>query len=94
MGVSYRAAIVVGLPTEEVEFDQEAAEEMELETFSPYYDAGWEDCLVGIPVAQTGEYSWKTIHPNDLRTDVERAEIKFKKATGLTARVFVTTYGW
>lgn len=94
MGVSYCAVIVVGLPTEEVEFDQEAAEDMGLDTYSPYYDAGWEDCLVGIPVAETGEYSWKTVHPNDLRTDVEKAENKFKKATGLTARVFVTTYGW
>lgn len=94
MGVSYRAAIVVGLPTEEVEFDQEAAEDKELETFSPYYDAGWEDCLVGIPVIQTGEYSWKNVNPNDMRSGIEKAEQMFKKATGLTARVFVTTYGW
>ena len=94
MGISYCAAIVVGLPTEEVEFEQEFAEDNGLDTFSPQYDAAWEDCLVGIPVVQTRDYSWKPVYPNDLRSDIEKAEIKFKKTTGLDARIFVTTLGW
>jgi hypothetical protein len=94
MGVSYCAVIVVGLPTEEVDFDQEVAEDCGLDSFSPSYDAPWEDCLVGVPVVQTHDYNYKSIKPNDLRTNIEKAEIKFKKATGLDARVFLTTYGW
>lgn len=94
MSVSYQAMIVVGLPTEEVKIDQEESEDHGLGVISPYYDAGWENSLVGIPINLTSDYSWKELKVLEMPGDIEKAKAKFKQAVGLEPRVFLTPYGW
>lgn len=97
MSICYEAMIVVGLPIKELDtasFDADEAESNGLTIVSPYYDASYSDSLVGISIAAAGTYSWEILDVDGMPAEIEKAKAKFKQATGLIARVFLTTYGW
>jgi hypothetical protein len=89
--------IVVGLPIEEIDpetFDPSDAEDKDLMVVSPYYDAPYSDSLVGVLIASAGSYSWEPLDVDGMPAEIEKARALFKRATGLDARVFITTYGY
>lgn len=94
MGVEYRAAIVVGLPYDELPKDtrDELLDREELDAFSPYFDAPHEHCLCGFPIQETDDYQFAEM---DFSLDgVDELRIKFKTLTGLTPKTYLTPYGW
>lgn len=93
MGVEYQAVIVVGLPTDEVEFDMDFAEDNGLDIIGRYFDAGWDDSIVGIAIATTDSYSWTELKTLELPGDIVKATAEFRSATGLVPRVFLSTWG-
>ena len=75
MGIEYRAVIVVGLTyeklTEELsEADKAKIDERidggDLDVWSPFYDAGKDDSVIGFVVKQTDDYSWSIFDPVDV----------------------------
>jgi hypothetical protein len=73
MSTSYSAALVYGLTFKDAvrledELGLESIKEMiyegELEVFPPYYDAPYEDSIVGVAIVQTNSYSFKEALPS------------------------------
>ena len=99
MSTQYSAVILVGLPFSEVfnsmdeyeEFDYGVHNRAELEVISPYYDADLEDSLVGLKLVSSSNYSYKEI-ANEIQTEKNRE--LFKLLTGLTAKVYLSTWGY
>ena len=83
MSASYSAALVYGLPFKEAirledELGLESVKEMiyngELDVFPPYYDAPYEDSIVGIVVAQTSSYSFMLVD-KEMFTEAEEDQL-------------------
>lgn len=94
MGVEYGAKIMVGLPVDEMERDDEGYWDAEgMLGFCPDgYDSP--DGVVGIEVGRSGTYSYREIQPESLVLAVEAAKDTFKEACGKDAKVYLCTYGY
>lgn len=95
MGMDIGAALVVGLPSEEVCDYEEFYDKYdgELDDFSLYYDADWEARIVGYQLA--GEtWMWSEVNVDTFKDDVDNLKQKFKELTGKDAKVFVTANVW
>lgn len=94
MSVEYGAVIVLGLPYRELENPERVVDlvyEDELSRVDPYYDADTEDCVYGVILAKSGDYSWKGL---DLReAQITRAHERFTDLTGQVGRVFISVNG-
>lgn len=80
---------------DEEDFDEgfyEWYEGLGLSRISPYYDAGNGDCLIGISVICSGNYSYREFQKG-FQEKVEQAEHKFYDATGLQGKVYLTPHG-
>ncbi len=91
MGIDIGCALVVGLPFYEVVEDEEffwRSYEGSLSCFSPYYDAEYGDCLIGISLGGT-DYKYEELTEN-VSAEIVKARKYFKDITGLDAKVFVT----
>lgn len=92
MGIFISAAVVVGLPWDDVpEEIREDCEEWGLEKFFPYYDASREHCLIGILVEGTGDDCYKKI-TSELAKTIEGAKSLFNAYTGLEGKIYVTPH--
>ena len=92
MGIDYSAAIVVGRPHSDFdELDDGLIDDGELGAFPPYFDAPYYECLIGVSVCSTWDYTWKEFDYN--QTNIDTAKEKFKRLTGLDAKVYITPVG-
>lgn len=100
MGIRYSAAIVVGLPYEELCSDDflekhdydDWASEHDIEDVSPYYDADREDWVVGFICKRSPDFAWSTFEWDQAMVD--ELKQRFNELTGKEARVFITPYGF
>jgi len=95
MGIDIGSALVVGLPAEDFcanydEFDDKY--ECELDCISPYYDADFEYCLIGVKIAGK-DFTYNEL-PDNISDVIEKAKEKFKQITGKDAKVYVTPHVW
>lgn len=77
MGIDTRAVIVVGYTYDEIhEVYQKCedavdfnywCEDNELESISPYYDAGSENCLFGVEIDNSGRYLYSPLYIDDVQ---------------------------
>jgi hypothetical protein len=108
MGIEYRGVIVVGYDWDEVNQVYDAAgeanpdqeldlydfcEERGLESFSPYYDADQYDCIHGLKVTGSQDYSYA-----DIDLELVQAKVKVLKAEllnefGVEAGVYIMAQG-
>lgn len=96
MGIEYRAAIVVGLPKEEMEVvleDVDDPYDIGLEHFSPYYDAPYRAGVFGIAVVETADYQEREIDPGKFGVDLRAAQHEFHRITGKAGKLYVTPIG-
>lgn len=94
MGIYYQAAIVVGLPREDMR-DHDKFEDFdnwELEQFAPYYD-GSDSSILGIAVENSDDYSAMELN-GSLDAKISAAEDSFKEKTGMTPKVYLTPVGY
>ena len=107
MGVGTRAVIVVGYTYDEIKevYDKwkasgyagdcnfyEWCEDNELESISPYYDAGSEDCLFGTVIFTTGRWRFGILNVGQL--DIIDAEQELTDKFGEAPSVFLSPYVW
>lgn len=95
MSSQYKAIILVGLPFKEVfdtvdefeDFDYGVNSSTAFEIITPFYDAGLEDSLVGIPLVETNSFNYK-----EVATSIETQKNRelFKQLTGKEAKVYLT----
>jgi len=94
MSVEYEAVVVLGLPYHELENPKKVVDlvyEDELSRVDPYYDADAEDCVYGVILARSGDYSLEEL---DLReAQIARAHERFTDLTGQVGRVFISVNG-
>ena len=95
MGVEYRAVVLVGVPWRDVPddvLDRLYEDYDEFSVISPYCDAVNEDCLVGIVVCQTGDYSYGQLDLD--RLEVAKAFKSVKEQLGVEGKLYLSPYGW
>lgn len=96
MSSQYTAVILVGLPFKEVFQSMNEYESLdygiyassELQVILPFYDAGLEDSLVGIPLVESHSFNYKDIATS---IDTQKNRELFKLITGKEAKVYLTT---
>lgn len=94
MGIEYSAAIIVGLPKDDL-FEHESYEDFQngdLDQAPPFYDGG-EAAIMGIIVEQSGDYSAMELN-GSLDAKISAAEDSFKEKTGMTPKVYLTPVGY
>jgi hypothetical protein len=96
MGVEYGAKIMVGLPVDEMECDDEGYwdESGVLEFCPDGYGYDSPSGVVGIEVGRSGTYSYREILPEALLESTKAAKESFKEACGKEAKVYLCTYGY
>lgn len=95
MSIDYEAAIMVGLPRGDIEYEDLAdlIDEEELEVCPPYYDGGDDDnAIVGLTYKisktyQASEFEWNQQAINEMKAE-------FKKLTGQDAKIWLSPWGW
>lgn len=96
MSIQYKAVILIGLPFKKVFNSVEEYENLdygiyassELKVILPFYDAGLEDSLVGIPLVESRSFNYKNIATS---MDTQKSRELFKLITGKEAKVYLTT---
>lgn len=94
MGIEYSAAIIVGLPKDDL-FEHEKYEDFQngdLDQAPPFYDGG-EAAIMGIIVEQSGDYSAMELN-GSLDDKIANAKYAFKFKTGLEGKVYLTPVGY
>lgn len=94
MSVEYGAVIVLGLPYHELENPKKVVDlvyEDELSRVGPYYDADAEDCVYGVILAESDDYSWKELELGAV--EIAKAHERFTDLTGQVGRVFISVNG-
>lgn len=94
MGISYSAAMVVGLQKEELKDHENFDDFMDgdLDAWPPYYDGG-SDAILGVPVAQSDDYSASEV-TGSVDAKISAAKEAFKEMTGMDGKVWITTVGY
>jgi hypothetical protein len=87
MGMSYSAALIVGLHRDQIE-DEDVIDELDMA--APYYDGG-DEAIVGLFVERTGDYQAKEITLDQAKVDAAKA--KFRDLTGLDGKLYLTPRG-
>lgn len=92
MGITYSAAIVVGLPIDEMEHGEGGYWDDEgiLEHIPNYYDS--QEGIVGVYVASSGDYSFREID-TDIDVALSNAKEEFKRITGKNGKAYITCRG-
>jgi len=98
MGVDYCGAIAVGVPVKDLPFDEAKIHDLELDTqlcvIPPYYDAGIQECLLGIYVECAPDYGWSTLDHEKLADDIKEAKVNFLKIIGgVEPKVYLMSVG-
>lgn len=94
MGVEYGAKIMVGLPVDEVERDDDGYwdEDGVLEFCPDGYDSP--SGVVGIVVGNSGTYNYREFLPEVILESTKAAKGIFKEACGKEAKVYLCTFGY
>lgn len=93
MSIDYSCAVVVGLPFSSFEDEEQLekwADDCEIDSFAPYYDAPRGDCLYGFSIGEANTYSFAEFSPTE--EEKQEAVDTFKKLTGLEPKVYVTLH--
>jgi hypothetical protein len=107
MSTSYSAALVYGLPFKDAvrledELGLEPIRDMiydgELEVFPPYYDAPYENSIIGVAIVQTNSYSFTLADPSAIgESNLEHMDKEGKRLEKLfgadNLKVYLTTVG-
>lgn len=96
MSIEYSAAIVLGLPFNDLpqtwqDRVRKGGEPEDLQVFPPYYDAPIEDCVVGYSALDTDSYSWKFVPASNPEANDNAA--RFERITGIEPRAILTVIG-
>lgn len=83
MTISYSANIIVGIPADEILYEDVVR--LKLETFQPYYDSIPSQSLVGIKVFSSGNYNYSVL-PNNYKIE-EAISLTFARFLALTGKV-------
>jgi hypothetical protein len=101
MGIYYQAAIVVGLPYEELdnavggERFNEILENDDPRRWSPYYDSDLDDCIFGIRAMRTDDYSYEEVTVPEIDAAVSKARMKWHEMfPDILPKVFLMPYGY
>lgn len=104
MGIEYRGVLCVGYDWDELEelmdyfpinesLDYyEWIEENDLSSFSPYYDADKEDCIYGIEVVGSDDYSYFEVGEK-LDQKIEHFVQKYIEKFSKRPKVYIMAYG-
>lgn len=93
MGITHSAALVVGLPFDQLpkKFqDIDAIEDADLEIFGAYYDCGYSDSLIGYSIKEV-EGSYATIQSPEFTYQCDRYMEKFIALVGEAPKIYLTT---
>lgn len=108
MGIDTSSVLIVGLEYDELRagLDEERRAELDekgcyaylgedgelmLEYASPFYDSGGTDRTWGVIVAGSRDYQASEV-PADLDARIAAAKARFKEATGLDAKVYISPH--
>lgn len=101
MGISYKAALIAGLPYTElaVTLSEEALEALddaidygEVDYVSPYYDCDRENQLIGVRIEMAGDYSYTEIQDVDLPAEKEQEIAAFEQRYGVKLKLFLSLH--
>lgn len=94
MGIEYSAAIIVGLPIDELR-EHENFDDFkngDLDSAPPFYDGG-RRAIMGVVVTQSGDYCAREIDTG-LDQRIALAKESFKSSTGMDGKVYITPVGY
>jgi hypothetical protein len=91
MGMYYKAKLIVGLPQDEIETDDEDALD-DMDRAHAYYDADSDSTIVGVEVEATSDYQAKEISIDLAKIDAAKAE--FRKITGQEGKLYLSPHGY
>jgi hypothetical protein len=89
MGIEYKAAIIVGLPRDEIESEDEDVIES-LDQCPPYYGGG-DQAIIGVVVVSSPDYAAKEFAWDQAAVDAAMAT--FHKKTGQVGKLYLTPVG-
>lgn len=96
MGIDTQAVLVVGLSASDLDINEEDFEDKyssSWRSYSPYYDAPYEDCLIGKHIAKVDR--WFTELSNEDITELQAGITKkFKQDFGKDPKLLLSTYIW
>lgn len=91
MGMYYKAKLIVGLPKDEIESDDEDMVD-DLDRACGYYDCGEDSMIVGVEVESTADFQAKEITLDMAK--VAAAEAKFRELTGQDGKLYLSPHGY
>lgn len=101
MSTSYQAVLFVGCAVNDLckklNATPDELEDMDLTIIHPYYDAPYDDCFVGIMIAESPTYFAYKLdeHENrNLAKLIEEATQEFQTRFGMQAALFISPSGW
>ncbi len=100
MGIDYQAAIMIGLPQGNIEYNEDEYEDLSdflnehgMELCAPSYDGDdADDAIAGFVYKCTGSYQSDELDWN--QAEIDKLKAKFKEITGEDARVYLSPWGY
>jgi hypothetical protein len=91
MGMYYKAKLIVGLPQDEIELDDEEILD-DMDRACGYYDGGSDATILGVTVASSGDYSAEEVDLDLAKIDDAKA--KFRELTGQDGKLYLSPHGY
>jgi hypothetical protein len=91
MGMYYKAKLIVGLPKDEIESDDEDMVD-DLDRACGYYDCDEDSMIVGVEVESTGDFEAREISLDAAKVDAAKA--KFRDLTGQDGKLYLSPHGY
>jgi len=91
MGMYYKAKLIVGLPQDEIEIDDEEVLD-DMDRACGYYDADSEATILGVTVASSGDYSASEVVLDLAKIDAAKSE--FRQLTGQDGKLYLSPHGY
>ena len=92
MGIDTSAALIVGLPSEQLgdyTYYSEVLEGLGLSTVSPHFDSDFSNWIIGITVAYSGDYDYCEVM-GGLDWNIEEAKREFLTLTGKHGKLYIS----
>lgn len=71
-------------------YDWKEDNDNDLRTISPYYDATYKNCLFGVTITTSGDYSYKTFNLNE--AEIKGVTQTLTEQFGIEPKVYLTPY--
>ena len=98
MNTDYLAKIVVGIPCADLNFSRDEIDTLcklnDLSLIQPYFDAEFDDSLVGLVAKCTKYETFVPIDMEQIVNEIRVMEIRVFNALGMRPKVFLTTHGY